>query len=48
MCDECENPAVPISYFFYATKSSLWQEIRQCDLPEGGMKARESERISEG
>lgn len=48
MCNEYENPAVPISHFFYATESSLWQEIRQCDLPEGGMKAQEIQKISEG
>lgn len=48
MCAVYENPAVPISYFFHATQSSLWQQIRQCDLPEGGMRAQESERISEG
>lgn len=42
MCNEYENPLVPISFFFHATESSLWQQIRQCDVPEGGMRVQEN------
>lgn len=48
MCNEYENPAALISYFSHATESSRWQRIRQCDVPEGGMRAQDSEKISEG
>lgn len=48
MCNEWEYPEVPISYFFHAAESSLWQEIRQCDPPEGKRKAQAREKINEG
>lgn len=43
MCNECEDPTVPESYFFSAAKSSWWQHIRQCDQPEGRKESAQEE-----
>lgn len=50
MCNECECPTAPESYFFSAAKSSLWQHIRQCgsawgkEERSGGGEGEERER----